>query len=39
MTTRESNAMLSRMKLIDEAVAVVVANDEQGLIKMDGFPS
>ena len=29
--------MLSRMKLIDEAVAVVVANDEQGLIKIDDF--
>ena len=29
--------MLSRMNLKDEAIGVVVANDVQGIIKIDGF--
>ena len=39
MTTIIAKEMLSRIKLIDEAVGVVVANDWQGLIMNDDFPS
>ena len=37
METRAEKAMLSRMNLTDEAVGVVVANDGQGIIKIDDF--
>ena len=38
MTTRSVKAMLSRMKLKDEAVGVVIANDGQRLITIEYFP-
>ena len=38
MATRITNAMLSRMKLKDEAIGVIVDNDGQGLIMIDNFP-
>ena len=37
MTTRSVKAMVSRMKLTDEAVGVVVANNSQGIITIDNF--
>ena len=37
MTTRSVKAMLSRMRLTDEDVGVVVANDGHGLIMIDDF--
>ena len=35
MATRGEEAMMSVMKLVYKAVAVVVANNGQGLIKID----
>ena len=37
MTTRSVKVMISRMKLIDEVVGVVFANDGWGLITIDDF--
>ena len=37
MATRIAKVMFSRMKLTNEAVGVVVANDGQGLITIDYF--
>ena len=37
MSTRSVKSMIARMKLIYEAVGVVVANDFQGLITIDDF--
>ena len=37
MSTRSAKAMLSIMKLADEAVGIVVANDGQGPITIDDF--
>ena len=37
MTTSSAKAMLTWMKLTDEAVGVVVANDGHGLIMIDDF--
>ena len=37
ISTRVAKAMLSRMKLTDEAVAVVVAKNCQGIITIDDF--
>ena len=37
MSTRSVKAMLSTMKLTDEAVGVVVANNGQGIITIDNF--
>ena len=38
MATRGAKSVLSRMDLKDEAVAVVVANNYQGLFTIDYFP-
>ena len=37
MTTRSARAMLYRKKLTDEAIGVIIANDYQGIIKIDNF--
>ena len=37
MANRSVKAMLSRMKLTDEAVGVAVVNNGQGIITIDGF--
>ena len=37
MATRIVKAVLSRMKMIDEAADIVVTNDGQGLITIDEF--
>ena len=37
MNTRNAKAMLSKLKLTDESVGVVVSNDGQGLITVDDF--
>ena len=37
MATRGEKKILSRMKLIDQAVAVVVTNNGQGILTIDDF--
>ena len=37
MATREAKAMLSRMKLTEEAVGVVVDKNGQGIVTNDDF--
>ena len=38
MATRNANTMMAQMKLTDEAVGAIVANDGQGIITIDYFP-